>query len=268
MLDVIQRKCNLMFNSSGINNPMNNFDFHVPRKYLDDEEFSWITKNLQANFYKLYSCASNFVSVQGAYYETTDTILHLSLDINSFTTNSIEYFLIKINTIVELCYQIYAKINEITNNKQKFEKIAEVLSSKAKLDASTPLLDWYFEVNEVRNRVIHGGYSFKVFEKNNKVFFQAYDKDHAEKILNDHGYFDDSTSYSLLIYVDKYMAFFIKKVFFFIKNFLEFTLREAHVSLDDAALDEFSLQLKNSGSCTVWHLKKNSILEDLVNLFV
>ena len=53
-----------MFNSDGVENPMNNFNFHLPRERQDDDVRIWLEKNLQANFYKLFSCSVNLVKVQ------------------------------------------------------------------------------------------------------------------------------------------------------------------------------------------------------------
>lgn len=247
-----------MFNEDGIENPMNDFNFHVPFDRASDEKFIWLTKNLQGNYYKLFSCAVNLLQIQTDYSKDSK---NNTLNTDSFTVNSVEYFFIKINTIFELCYQIYDYLDDNKDKKKKFDRLNDEFEKYAK-DTDSPLsFSWYEEVNKIRNRIIHGGYSIKTFNENHRFLFQAYDVNLNEQIMQDNGYFKDESN---LIYIDHYMAFFIKVVHWYIKEFLSFVLHILSVEVDDKKLEPFHKSLKNSGSLRVWNIGQYEVLEQFI----
>ena len=157
-----------MFNEDGIENPMNDFNHHVPLERASDEKFIWLTKNLQANFYKMFSCAVNLIQVQSDYASNKE---QKTLNTQTFSVNSVEYFFIKINTIFELCYQVYDFLGDNLNRKKKFERLDDRFKAYVDETGSDLNYSWYEEVNEVRNRIIHGGYSIKAFNDDGRLLF-------------------------------------------------------------------------------------------------
>ncbi|WP_038173085.1 hypothetical protein [Vibrio pacinii] len=248
-----------MFNSDGIENPMNDFNYHVPLERASNDEFIWMTKNLQANFYKLFSCTLNVVQIQNDYAEESSK--PNTLNTQMFTTNSVEYFFIKVNTIFELCYQIYDYLDDNPDKKKKFTRLDDGFKKYTEETESSLNYLWYKEINEVRNRIIHGGYSIKTFRENNRFLFQAYDLNLNERIRQDHGYFKRESN---LIYIDHYMAFFTRVMHWYIKEFLSFVLHSLGVEVDDNKLDPFQKMMKGSGSSRVWHISSHEVLEELL----
>ncbi|AHK17502.1 hypothetical protein [Thalassolituus oleivorans] len=248
-----------MFNEGGIENPMNDFNYHVPLERASDEKFIWLTKNLQANFYKIFSCAINLVQLQSDYAEEDKS---KTLNTQTFSVNSVEYFFIKVNTIFELCYQIYDFLDDNTGKKKKFDRLDDGFkryAEKTKVDLNYA---WYKEINEVRNRIIHGGCSIKTFNENGRFLFQAYDLNLNERICTDGGYFKKDSN---LIYIDHYMVFFVSVIHWYIKEFLSFVLYELCVDVDDGKLEPFHKMMKDSGSSRVWSISQFEIIRDFLD---
>jgi len=248
-----------MFNEGGIKNPMNDFIYHVPLEHVSNADFIWLTKNLQGNYYKLFSCALNVLQIQTDYSKQNT---EKTLNINTFTVNSVEYFFIKVNTIFELCYQIYDYLDDNKDKKKKLDRLDCNFQKYSEETGSSLNYSWYKEVNEVRNRIIHGGYSIKTFNESGRFLFQAYDLELNEKIRQDNGYFKAESD---LIFIDYYMAFFTKVVHWYIQEFLSFVLHNLDVEVDDNKLDYIHQVCKNSAA--TWYISQHELLKKILEDF-
>ncbi|MUK51493.1 hypothetical protein [Aliivibrio fischeri] len=74
-----------------------------------------------------------------------------------------------------MCYQIYDFLDDDTGKKKKFNRLDDGFKRYAEEMKADLNYAWYKEINEVRNRIIHGGYSIKTFSEDGRFLFQAYD---------------------------------------------------------------------------------------------
>ena len=247
-----------MYLHDGIKNPLNDFDFFADSKKTQEDKFIWMRKNLQAHFFKLCSCAINVIQVQHDYLDGGKD--NSSLDKNMFTVNSVEYFFIKVNTIFELCYQMYDYVDERSEKKKKFKRLNEDFEKYIEDTGSDINLAWYQEINDIRNHIIHSGYGIKTFEEESRFLFQAYADGIQEKVLPKREY---SKNGSTLVYIDRYMEFHIKIVHWYIEEFFKFVLHLIGSRVDESKLSSLQKELKNSGSCVLWSVSGIDVLKRL-----
>ncbi len=235
---------NEMFEKNEVRNPINGFIYSLPLEKCGDEKLDWLIKNITANFYKLYSCSTNIAQVQKDYLSAEAP--RGTLNIQMFSTNSVEYFFIKLGSIFELCYQVFDTLCEPQKgkNKDKHKFLKEEFNKYNKDHDEDLNIKWYSSVNEVRNRVVHGGYSIKTFTENGRILFQAYDLNLDEKLNENYGFFKRNSN---LIYVDFYTNFYTAVVHRYIEHFFIFILYKLNVSLaQDDELSPMDLMRKNS----------------------
>ena len=185
-----------------------------------------------------------------------------TLNTQTFSVNSVEYFFVKVNTIFELCYQIYDFLDNNTGEKKKFDRLDDGFKRYAEETKADLNYAWYKEINEVRNRIIHGGYSIKTFSEDGRFLFQAYDLNLNERICTDCGYFKKDSN---LIYIDHYMAFFVRVIHWYIKEFLSFVLYELCVDVDDGKLEPIHKMMKDSGCSRVWSISQFEVIRDFLD---
>ena len=209
-----------MFDKGSLKNPVNDFIWSLPIEKCGDKDLDWMIKNLSANFQKLYGCTINLLQIQNFYLNNKDQNY---LDLMTLCTNSIEYFFLKINTIFEICYQIYVRLcgqNKMMG-KSKHDHLEMEFESYRQETGCEIEFDWYAPINAVRNRIAHGGFSIKSFLSEGFLLFQAYDRNLDEKIRDDFGYLVQGGS---LVYVDLYSTFFVSKTHRYIWQFLSFVI--------------------------------------------
>ncbi|GAA0586216.1 hypothetical protein ACFQH5_03580 [Halomonas salifodinae] len=236
-----------MFDGESIRNPVNEFVYSLPIEKCSNKKLDWMIKNLNANFCKLYGCSVNIVQVQRDYLAEEER--EGSLDITTFSVNSIEYFYIKIGTIFELCYQIFEELckPDRSGAKKKHKLLEEEFERYNKERGETLRLDWYEAISKIRNRIVHGGFSIKAYVEGQRILFQAYDSDLDEQILEDYGYFKKDRN---LIHADYYTNFYTRVCHWYVEMFLNFVLHQLGASRSEAGGGEnvFSELIKNSSS--------------------
>ncbi|WP_238290114.1 hypothetical protein [Caballeronia novacaledonica] len=223
---------------------MNDFIWSLPIEKCGDTELDWTIKNLSANFQKLYGCTINLLQVQNFdFNDKSDS----NVDLATLCTNLIEYFFLKINTIWELCYQIYLKLCDPkkTSKRSKHEYLEIEFDNYRRSTGREITLDWYEPINAVRNRIAHGGFSIKSFLSDDFLLFQVYNRDLDEQIVDKLGYVVHDKP---LVYVDLYTTFYTTKTHQYIQEFLAFVInRMGNVGSTDEGLDILDRELRNSG---------------------
>lgn len=235
-----------IFEKGEVRNPINGFIYSLPLEKCGDEKLDWLIKNITANFYKLYSCSTNIAQIQQDYL--SEETPKGTLNIQMFSTNSVEYFFIKLGSLFELCYQAFGILCEPQKgkNQDKHKFLQEEFDKYNKEHDQNLTIEWYSSVNEIRNRIVHGGYSIKTFTENGRILFQAYDLNLDEKLNENYGFFKKDSN---LIYVDFYTNFYTKVVHWYIENFFIFILNKLDSPLmRDDELSTIDLMRKKSSN--------------------
>ncbi|WP_124577540.1 hypothetical protein [Burkholderia contaminans] len=211
-----------MFDKGSLLNPVNDFIWSLPIDKCTDKELDWTIKNLSANFQKLYGCTANLLQAQNFYLKNKTQNY---MDLATLCTNSVEYFFLKINTIFEICYQLYAKLCPLQKRAKqpKHEHLEIEFDNYRKTTGRDITLDWYEPINTVRNRIAHGGFSIKSFLDEGFLFFQVYDRELSEQIFDNFGYLAHNKP---LVYVDLYTTFYATKTHQYIHEFLAFLINK------------------------------------------
>lgn len=242
-----------MFEKGFLINPVNDFAWSLPTEKCNDRELDWTIKNLSANFQKLYGCTINLLQVQNFYLNNKSQNY---MDLATLCTNSVEYFFLKINTIFEICYQIYVKLCDPKKiaKQSKHEHLEIEFDNYRRITGREIAFDWYEPINAVRNRIAHGGFSIKSFLYEDFLLFQVYNRDLDEQILDNFGYLVHDKP---LVYVDLYTTFYTTKTHQYIREFLEFVINR--LTSGESANQDLSIlerQQKNSGRVLYYGYEK------------
>lgn len=233
-----------------VRNPLNDFYWGLPLEKCGDEKLDWLLKNLTANFYKLFNCANQIEQVQRIHFASDGCEFKAAsgLNIEGFGVVNIEYFFIKVGTIIDLCYQAFDRLWEIKKAK-KNETRHETLSREFEqyntaTNSQKISYSWYNSINKIRNRIVHGGFSIKAYSEDDRILFQAYDASLNEKIVEDYGFFKKDRP---IIFADFYTNFYTHVIHWYIEQFFQFILHKLGAKVpEDSDMDEFDRMMKNS----------------------
>lgn len=191
---------------------------------LEDEKIQFLFKNLQTHFKKLFYTVSHINKIQ----KDVDFIERYNRT-SVFSISSIEYCYYKISTIFDIAYQIADKL--VFPTKKKGDKY-DYLEGQFEVYTNRLValkLNWYKDLNKIRNRIVHGGITVNPFYINDenvksRICFQAYDFGLNDLIKPDCMY---SNKYNNNInFADNYFVFHTHLLYSYLMDFFEFILLE------------------------------------------
>ncbi|HED4406829.1 TPA: hypothetical protein R4318_002227, partial [Pasteurella multocida] len=141
----------------------------------------------------------------------------------------VEYPYFKLSTIWDISYQIASRLTKLKNSKRnKYEALEKEFSLYTE-KFNNLNLDWYKEINKIRNRIVHGGIKVTPFyldnddkEVKNRLCFQMYDDDLNDLIPKSDFY---TNIYNGDInFADNYFAFYTSVLYSYLTDFFDFVL--------------------------------------------
>lgn len=156
-------------------------------------------------------------------------------------TMLIEYPYLKISTIWDIAYQIGEKLTKLKNKKDnKYDALEKEFSAYAN-KFNNLNIDWYAEINKIRNRIVHGGVKVNPFyfddnqdKIKNRLCFQMYDNNLNNLIPLSNFYV--SRCNPNVILADNYFALYTNFLYLYLIDFFDFILLKL--------CDEHNLDLK------------------------
>lgn len=200
-----------------------NFIQSKNRELFDNDGYVILFGNLKTNFLKLFN------SVVYVYDIQKDSDFMKRYNQKSFVSSMlIEYSYVKLSTVWDISYQIGAKLTKLTNSKgNRYEQLEKEFLDYAE-ENSDLNLDWYKEVNKIRNKLVHGGVKIIPFylddngEIKNRLCFQVYDFNLEDLIPISNFYTNKSNNY--INFVDNYFAFYTSTLYSYLVDFFNFIL--------------------------------------------
>jgi len=206
-------------NSKRVDSPTHKIIMYLNKyepEIMDDEDIQLLFKNLKTHFKKLFYMVAHINKIQ------KDEDFIKKYDHTSIVSiSSIEYCYYKISTVWDVTYQIADKLifpkKKLTNKYDYLEKKFEDYTNLNALQ-----LDWYKDLNKVRNRIVHGGIKVHPFYVNddkvkNRICFQAYDFNLNDLVKPHYMY---SNMYNNDInFADNYFVFYTRTFLIFLSLF-------------------------------------------------
>jgi len=192
---------------------------------MNNEELQFLLRNIRTNFNKLMYSVSMIETFQNnyiTYKKDLETIL---------AVQSIEYLFNKICTIWDISEQIYAILMLDTDRKYKSRERYKILKSRFleyKSNFKNLNLDWYDNLNKIRNRITHGGINIVpliIPEGNSqaRLMFQVNDINVDDLIVRNVFYSSrDNESHN----VNYYFCYNTHCLYAYLLDFFEFILLE------------------------------------------
>jgi hypothetical protein len=203
-----------------IPNPVFDLLIHLNEKDADGLErnakLQMLIKNCRTNFYKFFEAVNQISEIQ------KDPELLKRLPI--LKMQSVEYCFLKISTTWDIAYQIAEELLGKSKKKDKNDDKYDVLEKEFEAYAShlpRLKLDWYREINKIRNRVVHGGINVIVFHENDLISFQAYDGDVEEQVKVSALFCERDRP---LVHAEKYFSFYTVLLYNYLADFFRYIL--------------------------------------------
>lgn len=143
-------------NAKRINSPTYKIIMYLHKyesKILEDNNIILLFNNLKTHFKKLFHKVTYISKIQKDYdfIEKYDQTLIASI-------SSIEYCYYKISTIFDITYQISSKLIIFPGNKQfnRYDYLENQFEAYTN-NLKALQLDWYKNLNKIRNKIVHGG---------------------------------------------------------------------------------------------------------------
>ena len=137
---------------------------------------------------------------------------------------SVEYCFLKISTTWDIAFQIAEELLEKSKKNDKRVDKFDVLEKEFEAYANhlpRLKLDWYREINKIRNRVVHGGINVIVFHENDLISFQAYDGDVEEQVKLSALFCEQDRT---LVYAERYFSFYTVLLYNYLTDFFRYIL--------------------------------------------
>lgn len=210
---------------------------------LIDDELDLLMRNLYTHFHKLLKQVVHIGSLQ----KDEEYLKKYCKEITGIA--SVEYCYYKISTIWDISYQIADKIIFLKKNQSKAQNKYEALEQEFDTYVGQYphlQLDWYRNLNQIRNKIVHGGIKIHSFyiDKNHPVeqrfCFQVYNNDLEDLVVPSYYY---SNIYNEHInYTDYYFIFHIHMLYNYLVDFFNFVLQKKKSTfkceLSDSRIEE------------------------------
>lgn len=164
-----------------------------------NDEIEMLFKNLKSNFLKAAGSVGLVMTIQ----EDSELISKSSL----IKAQTIEYGFYKISTTWDIAFQIGKRLVPNLSNYRgkKFEFLEkEFRNHQNKLPHLN--LAWFRSINQLRNKIVHGGLNLISFHDNSRLSFQAYNNQVDEIIPWSEFYCEEGRP---IIFADRYFSFHV-----------------------------------------------------------
>lgn len=160
-------------NNAGIKDFVQKAQDYYEGKKNNDEKLNLLYKNLHQHFNKLFKSIIFLHQIQQKKEYFNDKGI--------LRTNLVEYCFYKISTIWDISYKIadiLISFKDKPRNQNKYvhleKKFSNYLEALPNLD-----IEWYKNINLIRNRIVHGGINIQFFDVDKRLCFQCYDIEHG-----------------------------------------------------------------------------------------
>ncbi len=193
-------------------------------KKLGSPKLIFLLKNIETNFRKLFYSTCLLNKFQ------SDTDLLIKYDqTRAVSTQIIEYCYYKISTIWDISYEIS---KELTPSEGKVKDRYDFLEGKfLKYAGGSPSLSlgWYKKINNIRNRIVHGGINVMPFHDlddsgASRIFFQAYNLDLID--LTPQSPYYTFPLRNCINFADNYFALYTHLLYSYLLDFFKVVLAE------------------------------------------
>lgn len=210
---------------------------------LESKELQFLFKNLETHFKKLFYSVAYISKIQN-----NEEFIRSYNQTGVVSISSIEYCYYKISTIWDIAYQIADKLIFPKNKGKGFDKYKYLEERFEKYTSHLEglHLNWYKDVNKIRNKIVHGGITVNPYYVNdavvsNRICFQAYDFD-LEDLVQPHYMYSNQRNNDIN-FADNYFTFYTHLLYSYLADFFEFVLLELNEGkkhdLENLSFDEF-----------------------------
>lgn len=243
-------------NAKMVDSPLYKFIMYL-NKYeedvLNDENFQLLIKNLGTHFKKLFYMTTYINKIE----KNTDFLKSYD-GTGIISVSAIEYCYYKISTIWDIAYQIAD--NLIFPKKKgagKYDFLEREFKKYNEDNLSDLNLKWYMKINNIRNRIVHGGISVIPFyidddRVKSKICFQAYD--FSLNDLIEYHYMYSNENNNNINFADYYFTFHIHLLYSYLFDFFDFIVFEMNKGkghdLNNLSLDDMPYELFERGHKT------------------
>lgn len=233
-------------------------------KKLNNTKLFFLLKNIETHFKKLFysTCLLNKLQSDTDFLKKYDQTRAVS-------AQNIEYCYYKISTIWDIAYEI-SKI--LTPSKEKVEDRYLYLENKfLSYGSGTPSLSlgWYKKINNIRNRIVHGGINVVPFHDRDdsgasRIFFQAYNLG-LEDLTSQSPYYTYPQR-NCINFADNYFTLYTHLLYSYLVDFFKVVLAElseknGHDIDELSKPDEFSLLAACVAQMKSWSLADTGIFK-------
>lgn len=191
---------------------------------LEGEEIQFLFKNLKTHFKKLFYTISYIDKIQ-----KNSDFMDVHDQSGIVSVSAVEYCYYKISTIFDIAYQVADKL---IFPKKKGGNKYEYLESRFEAYAKNLIalqIGWYKSLNNIRNRIVHGGITVNPFYVNDervksRICFQAYNFDLDDLVEVDFMY--SNRCNNNINFADNYFTFHTHLLYSYLTDFFEFVLIE------------------------------------------
>lgn len=220
-------------NNAGIKDFVQKAQDYYEGKKNNDEKLNLLYKNLHQHFNKLFKSIIFLHQIQQKKEYFNDKGI--------LRTNLVEYCFYKISTIWDISYQIadiLISFKDKPRNQNKYVHLEKKFSNY--LEALPNLnIEWYKNINLIRNRIVHGGINIQVFDADKRLCFQCYDIE-MDDIIEYNCVYSNSKNNDI-IFADNYFVYHTHLLYSYLYYFSEFILLELKQNNDYDISDEFLL---------------------------
>ena len=213
-------------NAKKIDNPTYKLIMYL-NKYepeLLDEKTELLFKNLKTHFVKLFYMIAHINKIQ----KDSDFIEKYNKT-SVVSISSVEYCYYKISTIFDITYQIADKLIFPRDKKGSRYDYLENKFESYSGDLVALHLNWYKNINKIRNKIVHGGIVIQAFyidDENIKkrICFQAYNSELDDLVEPHYAY--SNINNNNINFADNYFVFYTHILYSYLFDFFEFVLIE------------------------------------------
>ncbi|WP_248799040.1 hypothetical protein [Pseudomonas sp. MWU13-2105] len=235
---------------------------------LEKPKLTFLLKNIETNFRKLFysTCLLNK-------FQSDSDLLKKYDQTRVVSTQIIEYCYYKISTIWDISYEISKELMPVRG---KINDRYDYLEAKfLKYVGVSPSLnlEWYKKINNIRNRIVHGGINVMPFHDvddrgDPRIFFQAYNLDLVD--LTPQSPYYTYPQRNCINFADNYFALYTHLLYSYLLDFFKVILSELcekyeHDISDLSDPQEFAIFESQVAQMKSWSLADTSVFKTVTD---
>lgn len=217
----------ISFDSSRVPDPLYELVLYLSTYHEDKlkkPKLTFLLKNIETNFRKLFysTCLLNK-------FQSDSDLLVKYDQTRVVSTQIIEYCYYKISTIWDISYEISKELMPISGKKiDRYDYLEAKFLKYAGVSPSLNL-EWYKKINNIRNRIAHGGINVMPFHDEDdrgdpRIFFQAYNLDLVD--LTPQSPYYTYPQRNCINFADNYFALYTHLLYSYLLDFFKVILSE------------------------------------------